>query len=111
MSAKTARACHTPGPWDTAYNDPFTVLRNTGDKTYRFVAMTDSRHDTGRQDDTRVGEDLANARLIAAAPDLLEAAKRMVSTCDQMSRAGVNLGRAVDLPYQEMTAAIAKASA
>ena len=54
---------HTPGPWETsrgAQNYPFSIESES--KTIAFIKMqTEVRHTT------------ANAKLIAAAPDLLEA--------------------------------------
>lgn len=51
---------HTPGPWETA---GLRVMWGS-----YFVADCDGKGDIGRQDESR-----ANARLIAAAPDLLAA--------------------------------------
>ena len=66
---------HTPGPWFTDGIDGLSIHQRTGERTYRFIALTDSEHDTGRTDDAARAEDMANARLIAAAPELLEAAR------------------------------------
>ena len=64
---------HTPGPWSTAI-----VVRD-------FASVIDEKHGQyiadvyDRSDDDGNGETEANARLIAAAPDLLEAAKDVCS--------------------------------
>lgn len=51
---------HTPGPWETA---DLRVMWGS-----YFVADCDGKGDIGRQEESR-----ANARLISAAPDLLNA--------------------------------------
>lgn len=65
-------SAHTPGPWklseeDTGMNDSGTIL-----DPYGHVIVTDVY---GRTDD----EAEANARLIAAAPDLLAACKLILA--------------------------------
>ena len=62
---------HTPGPWSMEYDDG--VWISGPDKNANVLCDI-----IGRIDDREAGtqitdEDLANARLIAAAPDLLEA--------------------------------------
>lgn len=58
---------HTPGPWAVAEGDGCFVVE-TDDMTVRFVCMgLDAEGDR------------ANACLIAAAPDLLEALRRVVN--------------------------------
>ena len=58
---------HTPGPWKI---DPFTNYKTQiyGDKKHIAVALTQS----SEQFQVTVSEAEANARLIAAAPELLE---------------------------------------
>lgn len=56
---------HTPGPW---YAENDAVYKDYGDKRYTVAIASDS------------AEILANARLIAAAPDLL-AALKLVAGC------------------------------
>lgn len=68
----TPRSLHTPGPW--AYE-----LVQTSDPAYKYAVMRNGRGwwltlVTGGQDNSK-GEGEANARLIAAAPELYEAAK------------------------------------
>ena len=60
---------HTPGPWETA---DLRVMWGS-----YFVADCDGKGDIGRQEEGR-----ANARLIAAAPDLLQVALALVSAWD-----------------------------
>lgn len=62
----TEQAKHTPGPWQRAGG--FTIKAESG----RHIAKVGALH-LGPE------EDLANARLIAAAPDLLEAAECILS--------------------------------
>lgn len=62
MSAK-----HTPGPWHLRYNGKHDGDRSVVGRSRDICAM-----DGGPSDDM---ETLANARLIAAAPELLEACK------------------------------------
>ena len=70
---------HTPGPWyvGTEFNDQGRhiyaaqkVRHEDGDEWHPLIACTD--------DDERLVDWQANARLIAAAPDLLEALQRML---------------------------------
>lgn len=58
---------HTPGPWDDASNYP-------GIDSVRIFAKTHYIATVGHSDDPRELTE-ANARLIAAAPDLLDALK------------------------------------
>jgi hypothetical protein len=64
-----SEAKHTPGPWHAAQTTVYALhghpLRN------RFSASVQG----GRRDDAEWGELLANARLMAAAPELLEACR------------------------------------
>ena len=66
---------HTPGPWHTDKASPFTVKR-----TDTFLFQDAIAHVNHRPP---VGGGIANARLIAAAPDLLEALQAIVATLDQ----------------------------
>ncbi len=60
---------HTPGPWRTHLVDSTSVVDATGDE----VAWMQGAYKT----DSDVERMEANARLIAAAPDLLEALKQV----------------------------------
>ena len=78
---------YTPGPWEVVYNDACTIIHPTGDRTYRYVATTDSQADRStpiQLEDKQENE--ANARLISAAPDLLEACLSIVALMDGQGR-------------------------
>jgi hypothetical protein len=82
---------HTPGPWKTN-GDPYV---STADGK-RSIAFCDTR---------QAHEDRANARLIAAAPDLLEALKDIVGFWDSIVPTD-----AVNQMHINARAAIAKAT-
>ena len=94
-------AKHTPGPWQARWQDPIDV-----DDCARIAIETapDAGDIAGIHHATR-GEDEANARLIAAAPDMLAALQRIAEyprqRNDELSIAGA---RAI------AAAAIAKAT-
>jgi hypothetical protein len=83
---------HTPGPWET---HEFT------DRTSITIRQVDTGH--GAEDNIcyvpEAWRNEANARLIAASPELLEAAKRVAS----------NTYFSVDDEFEQLDAAIAKA--
>lgn len=91
---------HTPGPWVVGNQDPlnFGVRRGQGTEPIGFVygPSFPERSEVGQRA-------LANARLIAAAPDLLEALRAAVADWDEE----VSRGRWLDAAR----AAIAKAEA
>ena len=62
---------HTPGPWKCGNNDAFVYALNSNGTNIFFAGIGPGWSD----DDKQASEEelLANARLIAAAPDLLEA--------------------------------------
>lgn len=62
-------ARHTPGPWFVSTSVPTVFALHGSPARNRFSANLQA----GRQDDAPLAELIANARLIAAAPDLLEA--------------------------------------
>lgn len=66
-------AKHTPGPWEVCPHDSTRVFRKNdhNDKNRLFIDPTTCS--------PIVGESEANARLIAAAPELLEACKEAVA--------------------------------
>ena len=66
---------HTPGPWEASEGYPSDVWHV--DMPNRTLSVSVSRHET---DDMPVEEVQANARLIAAAPDLLAALERIAWT-------------------------------
>ena len=93
-------AKHTPGPWklntdgDTGMNDSGCILDSVG-----HVIVTDI-YGTFKNGRT-TGEAEANARLIAAAPDLLAAAESVLAFLEQIGYHGggntpaINLQRAI----------------
>lgn len=88
---------HTPGPWFVKVNPIWHAVRSYNSD---YVA----EHIRGASDAQRA----ANARLIAAAPDLLEALKRAVKVIHELSDYDPKGGN--DLDYADFTqAAIAKA--
>ena len=62
-------ATHTAGPWSVDYEGPAHL--SIGDKSGRVLAFCNLQGED-------VVEDIANARLIAAAPDLLEALRGLL---------------------------------
>lgn len=69
-------SAHTPGPWAVSGTD--TVGTYVGGRyEYTCVAMV------GPERRAAEGEREANARLIAAAPDLLDALERLVANLDE----------------------------
>ena len=98
---------HTPGPWRAETNrSPLTITRELdhlpaaqgGHRQFRDIAEV-YVEDKG----DGAPEDYANARLIAAAPELLEALKELMVAADRVSAEPVTwLGKA--------RAAIAKAT-
>lgn len=89
-------AQHTPGPWSLCGPDTDLVR----DENYRAVARASFR---ATPTANLIHETKANARLIAAAPDLLEALKWVVRISDE---GGYPDGKCL----QEARAAIAKAT-
>jgi hypothetical protein len=69
-------AQHTPGPWtaELCYRSGFTVWGGTKDAPFPVV---DTQDEEGRFGAIRGEKAEANARLIAAAPDLLAVCKRI----------------------------------
>ena len=68
---------HTPGPW---------LMRESA----THVTVTNARGDAVFHDDKRIPGVMANARLIAAAPDLLEALQWYEAKAVQMGRAAID---------------------
>jgi hypothetical protein len=71
---------HTPGPWKVGEGEPFVYALNEGGTNRFFLSVqagwiTEGRRN--RADDQRTSQEecQANANLIAAAPELLEALK------------------------------------
>lgn len=104
---KTKTQTHTPGPWEVVYNDAYVVTHPTGDRTYRYVATTDSQADSStpiQLEDKQ--EDEANARLIAAAPDLYFIAEIALRWFDEKAKDDNFKG---SFPTSLLRAAVAKA--
>ena len=70
---------HTPGPWEVG-----ACLSNSTHRFYVDVAHTSKMPEHGMIADNLLE---ANARLIAAAPDLLEAAKNLRALLSQRNKA------------------------
>lgn len=65
---------HTPGPWETSAVMTRVVVHRLGWNVPLFIADCDSLSYAPES----MGEKIANARLIAAAPELLEALRRLL---------------------------------
>ena len=97
---------HTPGPWDIRSPDKF----ETDQIEDRLIITEDSQHVAQtyqyRNDDNHAadGAALANARLIAAAPDLLNVCKDAVAYFKSR-----NLGEMADTVQVILEVAIKKA--
>jgi len=101
-SVASATAGHTPGPWTVEEG-------GDGPGGYWIEAVNEAKTICGRGDwPNRPAESLANASLIAAAPDLLEAARGALSLVEELAR-----GRMPDLHRygwgETLRSAIAKA--
>lgn len=66
---------HTPGPWTVSYQTPFLVV----DSAHVVIASASGVSSGGASDVSGFEQAKANARLIAAAPELLAALKRAAS--------------------------------
>jgi hypothetical protein len=94
----------TPGPWSAK---DWRICRNVvGDATgFRFIC------DTATNKESRNDENAANAKLIAAAPDLLAACQEIKTTLTSPSRLLSDVTRRELQPWLPMiAAAIAKAT-
>lgn len=67
---------HTPGPWEYRVDGNCVVIEGKGAD---YVAHTENPETAADR------LDIANARLIAAAPDLLAACKKVMTTCGSPS--------------------------
>ena len=95
---------HTPGPW--ILDEESIDLLDFELETHRIWINADGMH-IGYVDGPRTEERKANARLIAAAPDLLEALKEIVKSLADQDDEGMI--EHVD-PMIKARAAIAKAT-
>lgn len=93
MKTKTT---HTPGPWEVSEG-----------RGFRSIKASDGGHVIASDQGEFTGNWEANARLIAAAPDLLEAAKHTLSV---LEGTGTKIeGRENFIGIPALRAAIAKA--
>ena len=80
---------HTPGPWEASFENPVTDIKATG-----FLEVIDDANGTlafvNCESMPPSKEDLANARLIASAPDLLEALKEVLKGMEAAYTEGCN---------------------
>lgn len=100
-------SAHTPGPWQIVpYWDGDDVVNVVAEyseriedgrtiKVANWIAELDAAVDFDDEDDRRE-ETYANARLIAAAPDLLEACKLAVSRMGMRNPTAAVLNAAID---------------
>lgn len=121
-----SEAKHTPGPWEVSPTDPCRV--NVAMNTLLHpdeprVADADEQDDDGFHDDWNIcqadndmfsrlhDECVANARLIAAAPDLLAACREALAVVDEAYQAtGFIRIAATSEQRMRIEAAIAKAT-
>ena len=89
---------HTPGPWQA-----LTFSNHELQTDFAMVAIGKRAHIIGYSE-----EDQANARLIAAAPDLLQVLEQIVATCDHYDAHGDGLPLG-SLLYSNALIAITKA--
>lgn len=76
---------HTPGPWSAREKDPNEWCIDANERRLHAGPWTSMSVVYGCDDDEN-GPQIAkaNASLIAAAPDLLEALERLVAGCDRL---------------------------
>ena len=84
---------HTPGPWR--------VVKDPTNLSLQVYGQTLALFECWRRSDEQT--ELANARLIAAAPDLLDALDYMLNVCHAIDAQG-------DEAHEKARAAIAKAT-
>lgn len=101
---------HTPGPWKIDYGHPRGLPGGISRAAAPWTAVT--RFNTFARPTTP--EALANARLIAVAPDLLEAARQaeqaLLTFCDHYVIEDRDHDLAAERAIQAIRAAIAKAT-
>lgn len=79
MSAK-----HTPGPWIVGSNGTTVLHMDDTDLDHPYPAVVNT---VSGRDSMEYGEACANARLIAAAPELLAALRNFLTTCEHKEHA------------------------
>lgn len=82
---------HTPGPWFVGADEPFVYALNDAGTNRFFLAvqsgwLTNGGTNKPRDMRTPFEEVMANGRLIAAAPDLLEALKEVLDSLGALNR-------------------------
>jgi hypothetical protein len=107
---------HTPGPWEVADLPHSIVVRTESpNKTPYGASRYAAIGGFDRTDPDQFAEAIANARLIAAAPDLLEALQEATSALEWRwervaNRAAPVHETAIQEAYNQARAAIAKAT-
>jgi len=99
---------HTPGPWTIASggNDTLTIAHYSGDGLGSHIARLDRRWLC----DEHGGTIEANANLIVAAPELLEALKSAAAFLEYLDDVYPLRNAEILNPWRECTAAITKAT-
>lgn len=104
-------AAHTPAPWKVV-EEPYKISVECNDSILSEVYLTD---ETRSPEDEREAADerqsaLANARLIAAAPDLLEALQRVADCLSKCLTGGEVSAKLAGNGLVQAAEAIAKAT-
>ena len=94
---------HTPGPWKHEDRTYVYALNEQGSNRF----YVDVQRGRANGELTQLAELLANARLIAAAPDLLEACEHFMKSMEAAMTDGLQLN--LPMHEQAMRAAIRKA--
>ena len=103
-------SAHTPGPW-AAVDPPHSIVVRTESPTKSKFGADRNAAIGGfyRSDPEKLAEAMANARLIAAAPELLDALQALVSATERVS-VGDYSEETHDMAVSKARAAIAKAT-
>ena len=86
-------ASHTPGPWKAHFQEAYFV---TGPDLGRVAMMMNLKGAHGLGGRRSGDESAANCRLIAAAPELLEALRLMIAIHDEPAGFAGKYGKALD---------------
>ena len=93
-------SAHTPAPWVIAHGR---CIYGSGDLVKPFIASV--------EDDHNDGETIANARLISASPDLLDACRCALADLQGLAEQNlISLGDPALITIRELQAAIVKAT-